>query len=221
MKYLLTLSFVLFMFAGAIAQDKTAAEYKNEGNAALKAKNYKQALENYEQAIANWEDGVEMDSKMIYNAATCARKIKDYDKAIKYYTQAKELNYRPDLATYYIALSLKNQGKEDEMEKVLTNALTEYPDSKYIGHMKKMLVTYYLKEGSVPFNEATKIWETYNNMSESQRTQELYDQTAIKANKKYEEAKPYFEKALSVDPNSPSAKKAMAEINDNLKGKKS
>jgi len=221
MKYLLTLSLVLFMFAGAFAQDKTAAEYKNEGNAALKAKNYKLALENYEKAIANWEDGTEMDSKMIYNAATCARKIKDYDKAIKYYTQSKDLKYRADLATYYIAYSLKNQGKEKEMEQVLTNALKEFPNSKYLGHMKKMLVTYYLKEGSVPFNDATKIWDTYNNLSESQRTQELYDKTAVKANVKYEEAKPFFDKVLTIDPNNASAKKALAEINDNLKGKKS
>ncbi len=221
MKYLLTLSFVLFMIAGAIAQDKTAAEFKNEGNAALKAKNYKLALENYEKAIANWEDGTEMDSKMIYNAATCARKIKDYDRAIKYYTQSKDLKYRADLSTYYIAYSLKNQGKEKEMEQVLTNAIKEFPNSKYLGHMKKMLVTYYLKEGSVPFNAATKIWESYNNLSESKRTQELYDKTAVKANVKYEEAKPFFDKVLTIDPNNASAKKALAEINDNLKGKKS
>ena len=221
MKYLLTLSFVLFMFAGAIAQDKTAAEYKNEGNAALKAKNYKLALENYEKAVTNWEDGVEMDSKMVYNAATCARKIKDYDKAIKFYTQSKELNYRADIATYYIALSLKNQGKEEEMEKVLKSAITEFANSKYVGHMKKMLVTYYLKEGSVPYNAATKIWATYNNLGESQRTQELYDKTAVKANVKYEEAKPWFAKVLEIDPNNANAKKVLAEINDNLKGKKS
>jgi tetratricopeptide (TPR) repeat protein len=221
MKYLLTLSFVLFMFAGAIAQDKTAAEYKNEGNAALKAKNYKLALENYEKAIANWEDGVDMDSKMVYNAATCARKIKDYDKAIKFYTQSKDLSYRPDIATYYIAFSLKNQGKEEEMEKVLKSALTEFADSKYVGHMKKMLVTYYLKEGMAPYNAAAKIWTSYNSLSADKRTQELYDKTAVKANVKYEEAKPWFAKVLEIDPNNANAKKALAEINDNLKGKKS
>jgi len=221
MKYLLTLSFAIFMFVGAIAQDKTGVEYKNEGNAALKAKNYKLALENYEKAITNWEEGAEMDAKMVYNAATCARKIKDYDKAIKFYSQSKDLKYRADIATYYIALSLKNQGKEEEMEKVLTNAITEFSSSKYVGHMKKMLITYYLKEGSVPFNAATKIWETYNTSSESQRTQELYDKTAVKANVKYEEAKPWFAKVLEIDPNNANAKKALAEINDNLKGKKS
>jgi tetratricopeptide (TPR) repeat protein len=221
MKYLLTLSFVLFMIAGAIAQDKTAAEYKNEGNAALKAKNYKLALENYEKAIANWEDGVDMDAKMIYNAATCARKIKDYDKAIKYYTQSKDLNYRADIATYYIALSLKNQGKEEEMEKVLKQAIKDFADSKYVGHMKKMLVTYYLKEGMVPYNAAAQIWTTYNSLSADKRTQELYDKTAAKANVKYEEAKPWFDKVLAIDPNNANAKKALAEINDNLKGKKS
>jgi tetratricopeptide (TPR) repeat protein len=220
MKYLLTLSLALFVMAGVMAQEKTAAEYKNDGNAALKSKDYKTALENYEKAIALWGDSEELDKPTVYNAATCARKLKDYDKALKYYNQSKELGYKADLSTYYIASSLKNQGKEKEMEQVLLNALKEFPNSKYLGHMKKMLVTYYLKEGSVPFNAAAKIWDSYNSMSETQRTKELYDKTAVKANAKYEEAKPFFEKVLEIDPNNANAKKALTEINNSLKGKK-
>ncbi|NPA36337.1 MAG: tetratricopeptide repeat protein [Chlorobi bacterium] len=220
MKYLLTLSLALFVMTGIMAQDKTAAEYKNEGNAALKSKDFKTALANYEKAIELWGDSEELDAPTVYNAATSARKLKDYDKAIEYYKKSKELNYRPDISTYYIAFSLKNQGKEKEMEQVLLSALKEFPNSKYIGHMKKMLVTYYLKEGSVPFNEAAKIWESYNSLSEAQRTKELYDKTAVKANAKYEEAKPYFEKVLEIDPTNANAKKALTEINNNLKGKK-
>ncbi len=221
MKYLLTLSFLLFIVVGAISQDKTAAELKNEGNAALKAKNYKLALENYEKSYAGWEEGVEMDSKMVYNAATCARKIKEDEKALKYYTIVKELNYKPDYCTYYIAKSLNSLGKYEEMEKVLVEGLEEYKTSKAAGPMKKMLVTYYLKDGSVPYNEANTIWESYNALKEDQRTQSLYDSTAAKANVKFKEAKPYFEKVIGIDPTNESAKQTLVKINAQLSGNKS
>ena len=80
MKYLATLSLVLMMAFGATAQEESAAELKNQGNEALRAKNYKGALELFEKAIAAWGDE-EMDAAMVYNTATSARKIKNYEKA--------------------------------------------------------------------------------------------------------------------------------------------
>jgi tetratricopeptide (TPR) repeat protein len=204
------------MLAGAIAQDKTAAELKNEGNEALRTKNYKSALELFEKSIAIWEEGVDMDTKMVYNTATSARKIKNYEKALKYYTMAKELGYKPDYCTYYIAKSLNSLNKEDEMEKVLVAGLKEYKTSKAAGPMKKMLVTYYLKEGAIPYNEAGGILATAAKADPKQ-----YDGIIAKANSKFEEAKPYFEKVIEVDPNNASAKATLAEINDRLSGKKS
>ncbi|TAJ11348.1 tetratricopeptide repeat protein [Marinilabiliaceae bacterium JC017] len=216
MKYLATLSFLLIFFTGVtFAQDKTAAELKNEGNEALRSKNYKQALTLYEQAIDVWAEGEEMDAAMIYNTANCARKLKNFDKALKYYTQSKELNYKSDISTYYIAYSLKNQDKEEEMEKVLMKGLEEFPTSKYIKHMKKMLVTYYLKLGSEPYNAAGQILGTAATADPSQ-----YDAITAKANAKFEEAKPFFAKALEVDPTNENAKQSLAEINDRLSGKK-
>ncbi len=216
MKYLLTLSFLVFMLAGAIAQDKSAAELKNEGNEALRTKNYQGALDLFEKAIANWDQAVEMDTKMVYNTATSARKIKNYEKALKYYTMAKELNYKPDYCTYYIAKSLNSLNKYEEMEKVLIDGLGEYKTSKASGYMKKMLVTYYLKEGATPYNEAGGILATAAKAEPAQ-----YDGIIAKANKKFEEAKPFFEKVLEIDPNNASAKATLAEINDRLSGKKS
>ncbi len=216
MKYLLTLSFLVFMVAGAFAQDKTAAELKNEGNEALRTKSYQGALELFEKAIASWEEGVEMDTKMVYNTATSARKIKNYEKALKYYTMAKELGYKPDYCTYYIAKSLNSLGKEDDMEKVLVAGLDEYKTSKAAGPMKKMLVTYYLKEGASPYNKAGGILAT---AAKAEPTQ--YDGIIARANAKFEEAKPFFEKVLEIDPNNASAKATLAEINDRLSGTKS
>ena len=94
MKYLATFSLLMMMFVGALtAQDKSAAELKNEGNAALKAKDYKTALGLFEKAIAAWGDE-ETDAAMIFNTATCARKEKKYDTAIKYYDRSISEAYR-------------------------------------------------------------------------------------------------------------------------------
>ena len=156
-----------------------------------------------------------------YNAATCARKIKDNEKALKYYTIVKELNYKPDYCTYYIAKSLNSLDKQDEMEKVLVEGLEKYKTSKAAGPMKKMLVTFYLQEGVNPYNEANTILKSYSNLKEDQRSQELYNATVVKANVKFKEAKPYFEKVISIDPNNENAKKKLTEINDSLSEKKS
>ena len=214
MKYLLTISFVLFALVGsALAQDKTAADFKNEGNDALRNKDYQKALELYENALDIWAEDEPVEDAMVYNMATCARRIENYDKAIKYYKMSKEQGFRGDISSYYIAYSLNKQGKEEEMEKFLVKAIDEYSTSKYVGHMKKMLVTYYLKRGSEPYNEASQILASAQNADPSQ-----YDEINAKANEAFKQAKPWFEKALKYDPNNSNAKASLQEINKRLAG---
>ncbi|MGQ1890559.1 tetratricopeptide repeat protein [Thermophagus sp. OGC60D27] len=212
MKYFLSVSVVLFLFAGSLfSQEKTAAEFKNEGNDALRNKDYKTALELYEKSLKNWGSEEPVDDAMIYNMATSARRIENYDKAIKYYKMCEEKGFRGDIASYYIAFSLKKQNKEEEMEKELLTAIEKYKTSKYLGHMKKMLVTYYLKKGAEPFNEASQILASAQNADPSQ-----YDEINNRANEAFAKAKPWFEKALNYDPNNASAKKSLDEINNRL-----
>lgn len=214
MKYLLTISFLLFALGGSMfAQDKSAADYKNEGNEALRNKDYEKALELYEQAVANWEEGEAVEDAMVYNMATCARRIDNYDKAIKYYQMAKDQGFREDIATYYIAFSLNKQGKHQEMEQFLVNAVEEFASSKYVGHMKKLLVNYYLKKGSEPYNEASQILASAQNADPSQ-----YDEINARANEAFSKAKPWFEKALEYDPDNSSAKATLEEINNRISG---
>ncbi|MFO7999622.1 MAG: tetratricopeptide repeat protein [Marinilabilia sp.] len=212
MKYLLTISFVLFAIAGSvIAQDKSAADYKNEGNDALRDKDYESALELYEKAIENWEDGEPLEDAMVYNAATCARRSEKFEKAIKYYEMAKDQEFREDIATYYIAYSMNKLGQTEEMEEYLLDAVEEYESSKYVGHMKKMLVNYYLKKGSEPFNEASEILATAQDADPSE-----YDEITDRANDEFSKAKEWFEKALEIDPENSDAKASLEEINTRL-----
>jgi tetratricopeptide (TPR) repeat protein len=212
MKYLFTVSVVLLALAGNIfAQDTSPAELKNEGNDALKNQNYEKALELFEQAIANWDEEEAMDAPMVYNTATCARRIEAYDKAIQYYEMSKDLEFREDLASYYFAFCLTKQGKEDEMETYLVDAIEQYQSSKYLVHMKMMLVKHYMKKGSEPYNEASQILASAQNADPSQ-----YDEITSRANEAFAKAKPRYVKVLEYDPDNEDAKSILKEINNRL-----
>jgi tetratricopeptide (TPR) repeat protein len=212
MKYVLTVSFVLFaLIGGVFAQEKSAADYKNEGNEVLRNKDYQKALELYEESVANWEESEPLEEAMIYNMATCARRIENYDKAIEYYQMAKDKGYRGDISAYYIAFSLNKQDKGEEMESFLVDAIEQYKSSKYVGHMKKLLVTYYLRRGSEPFNEASQILASAQNADPSQ-----YEEINANANQAFSKGKPWFEKVLEYDPENASAQASLKEINNRL-----
>ena len=69
MKRIFFVFVMLIGILGANAQvvEKTFAELKNEGNAAVNAKDYPKALELYEQAIAKLGDSPITDTMMVYN----------------------------------------------------------------------------------------------------------------------------------------------------------
>ena len=74
--------------------EKTFADLKNEGNAAIKIKDYPKALDLYEQALVKWGDKPVADTSMIYNMGICAISAKNYEKALKYFDQAILMNYK-------------------------------------------------------------------------------------------------------------------------------
>ncbi|MCG8578494.1 MAG: tetratricopeptide repeat protein [Bacteroidales bacterium] len=211
MKYLATLSLVLLMSLGAMAQEESAAELKNQGNEALRAKNYKGALELFEKAIAAWGEE-EMDAAMVYNTATSARKIKNYEKAQKYYNESKNLGYKADVSTYYVASSLKSMGKNEEMEKVLLAGIEEYGTSKYVKHMKKMLAGYYVKESNKLYQKGQ---ETLNTRGEGNRDQ--WDSIKAKAKTILDEAGALSKKAMEYDPTNKNAQAILTGIEGLLK----
>ncbi len=214
MKNILTVTLLLFtILGGAFAQEeKSAAELKNEGNAALKAKDYKTALASYEASIKAWDEAEEMDAAMVYNTATCSRKLKNDDKALKYYAKAKELGYKEDVSTYYIAKAYKSKGDKVEMEKTLLAGIEEFPNSKYVSYMKKELAKHYVIQGNEYFTAGANILNT--------RTQDNADQwDAIKEKAKVEldKALELADKALSYNANDATAKTIKTKIPELLK----
>lgn len=216
MKFLtMTILLILTFLSTGLAQEgKSSVELKNEGNEALRGSNFKQALALFESAMAVWPAEEEMDAVMVFNAATCARREKDNEKSLKYYTQSQELGYKSDMSAFYRASALKELERESEMEELLLKSIQEFSTSNTVGHMKKMLVTYYLKQGSEPYNRASQTLASAANADPSQ-----YAEITSKANEAFEEAKPWFEKALEQDAANENALAALKVIKEKLAGK--
>ncbi len=211
MKYLAVVGMLLFSL-GSYAQDETSyIELKNQGNEALRGNNFAEALESYESAIAAWPEEEEMDAAMVFNMATSARRISNNEKALEYYQQSADLGYRADFSTYYVASALSSLGRDDEMEEVLLKAIEEHKTSSVLGHMKKMLTTYYLKQGAEPFNRAAQILASAANADPSQ-----YEEITARANESFAVAKPWFEKVLAIDPGNENAQASLREVNSRL-----
>lgn len=211
MKYFAIVGMLMLSLA-SFAQDETAyIELKNQGNEALKGKNYAKAFELYESSYKQWPEGEEMDAAMVFNMATCARRAKMNEQALEYYKKSVELNYKPDFATFYIASAYEDMGNEEEMEVVLLKAIEDYKTSGVVGHMKKKLTTFYLKKGAESYNEANQILATAANAQPEQ-----YAEITAKANEAFAAAKPWFEKVLAIDASNQNAEASLSEIHKRL-----
>ncbi len=212
MKYLLSAVFVISaMFANVSAQEeKSATTLKNEAVKALKVKDYAKALSTYEQVMEMTKDAPE--GVVYYNAATSARSLNNFEKAITYYKQSETLNYRPDQSAFNVAYSLNKMDKSAEMADVLVAAIEKYSASKDLDKMKSMLVTYYLVEGSKPFNAAADLLK-----GAKPADQKELDELNTKVKVKFTEAKPWFEKAAQyAAADDERITKPIAEINSRL-----
>ncbi|MGQ1787219.1 MULTISPECIES: tetratricopeptide repeat protein [unclassified Saccharicrinis] len=214
MKNILSVTLLLFTMLGAAyaQEEKSAAEFKNEGNAALKAKDYKTALASFEAAIEAWDESEDMDAAMVYNTATCARKLKNNEKALKYYAQSKELGYKEDVATFYSGMAYKSMDKMDDMEKVLLAGVEEFPNSKYIGYMKKELGKHYVKQANEFFTNGISILNTRTDANRDQ-----WDAIKGKAKAEFDQADSLADKALGFDAKNKAAKTIKIKIVELLK----
>ena len=208
----------LFLMCGTLtfAQEESKhIKFLNEGNEAFKDKDYAKALAAFESALDVWSPDAEPDALMIYNAANCARRINDNEKALKYFTLSKELNYKPDLSAYYMATALNELDREEDMEQLLLKSLDDYKTSNILAHIKKMLVTYYLKRGNEFYNQASQSLISASNAAAAQS-----DEIIKRANEAFAKAKPWFEKILVYDANNESALSSLKEIDSSLSGEK-
>ncbi len=199
--------------SGVITYAQDAAELKNAGNAALKIKDYATALAKYEAYLTSGEEGADADKATIYNTATCAYKLKKYDVATKYYNKAIDLDYKADIASYYIAKTYDEQGDEATYIEKIKEAYDTYTVSKYRKKFLTIVTSYYNKLAAEPYNKGNNLY----NAGAASGSADTYKIKVKEAKTLYAEAKTAFEKTLEVDPNNATAKAAIANIESNLK----
>jgi tetratricopeptide (TPR) repeat protein len=141
MKKIILILAVCLSAVGVFAQ--SAAQFKNDGNTALKSKDYKSALANYEKFLGA-EDTVD-DPALVFNSGYCAMKIKDYAKAENFFSQSIESKYKLSSAYYYKSLAQKNQKKSEEMVTTLKEGIAACPTKK--SKLVAALSKHYLIEG--------------------------------------------------------------------------
>ncbi|MCL3780909.1 tetratricopeptide repeat protein [Prolixibacteraceae bacterium JC049] len=191
-----------------------ASELKNAGNAEYKKKNYAGALASWEKYQGAWkaymavDKEAKEDNSTYYNMATCARKLKDYDKAMSLLNTCVEKKYKADAATYYIAYCHKKKGDDAKAREVFEKGLQEFGGSKFARNFRKQVTVYMNKDAAAIFNAA-------NDISGKATGKPAAEYLAImkKAVAKFNQAKAEFNKVLKVDPKNKTAAAGLQNIN--------
>jgi tetratricopeptide (TPR) repeat protein len=215
--------FVFVMFISVLAinaqvVEKTFAELKNEGNAAVGTKDYPKALELYEQALVKLGDKPLADTSMIFNMGYCAYSSKNYEKALKYFDQSLSLNYKKVSSLIYKADTYKAMKNDAETLKSLETALSIAPDDAKV---KSKLAAYYVKAATGFYSKGSAIITKVNNditAGKLKTTDAPYISAEQKAKDEYNKAFPLIEKALGFDPNNATAKQLKDACEQAIKG---
>ena len=197
---------------------KTFAELKNEGNAAITAKDYQKALDLYEQALVELGDQPIVDTSMIYNMGVCAYSSKNYEKALKYFDQSISMNYKNVNSLVYKADSYRALKNDAENLKALEEALSIAPDDAKV---KSKLAAYYVKSANSFYSKGSGIINKANDeitAGKLKTTDPAYITAETKAKGEYTKAMPLIEKALSFDPANKTAAQLKTAIELALKG---
>ena len=127
-----------------LAYDKyDIAKLKNDGNAAIKVKDFKTAIINYEKYLSFPEAA--SDFATAYNTAYSCERIKDYAKAVVYYDKAIAGNYKLDRAYLRKANAQKKLQDFDAMIATLEAGVAAVPAKN--SRLTKTLARSYLLEG--------------------------------------------------------------------------
>lgn len=137
-KIIFVLSFCLCL-ANVFAQD--ADKLRDEGDAAIKAQNYKEALTKYSEflKLTNYEDAAR-----IYNAGLSADKVDNFEEAVRFFDMAIKKDYQTANAYVGKAKALRDLDKAEEFSVTVEEGLKAFPDNK---NLETLLYGYFMKEG--------------------------------------------------------------------------
>jgi tetratricopeptide (TPR) repeat protein len=205
------------LFANAQVAEKTFAELKNEGNAAVKANDFPKALDLYEQAIVKLGDSPITDTMMVYNMGLFAFKAKNYEKALKYFDQSFSMNRVKVNSLLSKSDVLKIMKNDDESLKAMEAAFAIAPkDAK----VKGKLAGYYVKDASIAYAKGSAIINKANaevTAGKLKASDAAYKTALESAAVEFKKAMPSIDKALSYDEANATAKQLKAACQQALK----
>lgn len=241
-KIVLLVAFCLCM-GNIFAQD--ADKLRDEGDAALNAKNYTEALAKYGEYLKLNEY---KDTVRIFNCAFSATQAKNYAEAAKYFDMAIKLNYNLDDSYTGAAMAYRSLNKSEEFFKTVEEGLKAFPGN---ANLEKMLYSYGIKQGQAAqkkgdIETATKMYKAvlvasnkkykegalYSlggmlyNQGATKLTEiyplassdpEKYKAEKAKADAQLTEAKGYLDEVMKLNPNNANAKKLVDAIAASLK----
>ena len=199
---------IAVLAANAQVAEKTFAELKNEGNAAVKANDFVKALDLYEQAIAKLGDSPITDTMMVYNMGLFAVKAKNYEKALKYFDQSFSMNRMKVSSLLSKSDVLKGMKKDAESLKAMEDAFAVAPKDPKV---KSKLAGYYVKEASTVYAKGGAIINKANADLAAKKLDDAgYKAAVAEAGNEFKKALPLIDKALSYDEANATAKQLKA-----------
>ncbi len=141
-KTILTVAFCLCI-GNLFAQD--ADKLRDEGDAALKAKDYATAVTKYGEYLkqTNYQDTIR-----IFNCGFAANQAKNYAEAAKYFDMAVKMNYNVDDSYVGEAMAYRNLNKTEDFLTTVEEGLKAIPDgNKNKTNLEKLLYAYCIKQG--------------------------------------------------------------------------
>lgn len=213
MKRMAVVLFVCFSFSCLYAQDATTL--KNEGNKALTAKAYAQAIAKFEKALAVWGNKP-ADNAMIFSMGTCAYSLNDMGKSLKYIDLSIASGYNLDMAYQYRACIMKAQNNNEGYLKTLKDGLTKVPNSK---SLKETLANFYFTEGDKHYHEALEIMKNAIAQVKSGKyaaSDKAFKDQNDKARLDFKEALKYGNMSLELNPNEANCKNLKSNCQNQL-----
>ena len=220
-KLLLFVLTSLFVGGALFAQTNESGKVKNEGNAAWRAKNYKEAFTKWEQYLKLIEF---KDDATVYNVAVCATKLKDYANAEKYFGMSIKNNYK--VASSYLGMAdaqenlklekaysdyFAKEGQKFQKANDIAKAAENFTKSSQVSN-KQLKARGLLSLGTLYFNNGASILQKATPYATSEK--EKYEAEKAKALADFKKAQDYLKQAATVEPTNEAVKETQKQVAD-------
>lgn len=101
-----------------------------EGVNQYNAKNYTKAIEYFQAAFDTKGKLGIMDTLALYNMAISAERLKNYDLALKHYTQLKDVNYKPERVFPDMAYIYQDMKDNEKALAIISEGRTKLPNNQ-------------------------------------------------------------------------------------------